>query len=129
FVITGGSSASTSSSSMATSTWTSPAPTATVSDQGLGIQLVLSVSPSQGPRATSFEVNATVWNTLSRTNNVTGVDDYHGVMTNPLCNTGPVTFEVLQGYYTVANFTSGMVLSVHGVQNMACMVPTSTLSY
>jgi hypothetical protein len=130
FLITGGSSASsTSTSSTATSSSTSSASTATVSDQGLGIELVLSVSPGQGPYATSFEVNATVWNTLSRPNNVTGVDNYHGVQLNPLCNTGPVTFEVLKGYYTVANFTSGTVLSIHGVQNMMCVVPTSALSY
>ncbi len=103
--------------------------TATATDRGLGIELVLSVTPSQGPRATSFEVNATVWNTLSRPNNVTGVGDYHGVQVNPLCNTGPVTFEVLRGYYTLANFTAGDVLGIHGVQNMMCTVPTSALSY
>jgi hypothetical protein len=119
FVIYGGSSASSTSSSTTSST----------SSQGSGIQLVLSVSPSQGPHATSFEVNATVWNTLSRTNNVTGVNNYRGVQFNPLCNNGPVTFEVLQGYYTAANFTSGTVLSIHGVQNMMCVVPTSALSY
>jgi hypothetical protein len=95
----------------------------------LGIELALSVSPSQGPHATWFEVNATVWNTLARTNNVTGVNDYNGVQFNPLCNTAPVTFEVLKGYYTVANFNSGTVLSIHGVQNMACVVPASALSY
>jgi hypothetical protein len=128
FVITGGPSASSTSSSTTSST-SSSASTATASDQGLGIQLVLSVSPSQGPHATSFVVNATVWNTLSRPNNVTGVDDYHGVQLNPLCNTGPVTFEVLKGYYTLANFTTGTVLSIHGVQNMMCVVPTSALSY
>ena len=111
------------------STSTGSTATTTVSDQGLGIELVLSVSPSQGPHATSFEVNATVWNLLSRPNNVTGVNNYHGVQVNPLCNTGPATFEVLQGYYTVANFTSGTALSIHGVQNMMCIVPTSALSY
>jgi hypothetical protein len=95
----------------------------------LGVQLVLSVSPSAGPHATAFAVNATVWNTLSRPNNVTGVDNYHGVELNPLCNTGPVTFEVLKGYFTVANFTTGTVLSIHGVQNMMCVVPTSALGY
>jgi hypothetical protein len=111
------------------STSSSESGTATVANQGLGIELVLSVSPSRGPLATSFEVNATVLNTLSRPNNVTGVDDYHGVQVNPLCNTGPVTFEVLQGYFTVANFTAGRVVSIHGVQNMMCIVPTSALSY
>jgi hypothetical protein len=126
FFISGGSSAS---SSTTTSRSASSASTATASDQGLGIELALSVSPSQGPHATSFEVNATVWNALSRTNNVTGVNDYNGVQFNPLCNTAPVTFEVLKGYYTVTNFTLGTVLSIHGVQNMACVVPASALSY
>ncbi len=127
FVITGGSAST--SSSTTSSTSAIPASTTTVSDQGLGIEVVLSVSPSQGPHATSFEVNASVWNTLARTNNVTGVDNYHGVQFNPLCNTGPVTFEVLRGYYTVANFTAGTALSIHGVQNMMCVVPTSALGY
>ena len=103
--------------------------TTTVANPGLGLQLVLSVTPSQGRESNSFEVNATVWNTLSRPNNVTGVDDYNGVQVNPLCNTGPVTFEVLQGYYTTVNFTKGTVVSIHGVQNMMCIVPTSALSY
>jgi hypothetical protein len=103
--------------------------TATAASPSLGMQLVLSVSPSKGQVTSSFEVNATVWNTLSRPNNVTGVNDYNGVQFNPLCNTGPVTFEVLQGYFTVANFTAGTVLSIHGVQNMMCTVPTSALSY
>lgn len=115
--------------SSTSSTTSSSIGTTTVSNQGLGIELVLSVSPSRGPLATSFEVNATVWNTLSRFNNVTGVGDYHGVQFNPLCNNGPVTFEVLAGYYTVANFTAGTVLGIHGVQNMMCIVPTSALSY
>jgi hypothetical protein len=101
----------------------------TVADDGLGLELVLSVTPSRGPVATSFEVNATVWNTLPRANNLTGVGDYHGVQFNPLCNTGPVTFEVLRGYYTTANFTLGTPLSIHGVQNMMCIVPASALSY
>ena len=126
FVLSGGSSASSTSTTTSTSSSTN---TATVSDQALGIQLVLSVSPSQGPHATSFEVNATVWNTLSRTNNVTGVDNYHGVQFNPICNNGPVTFEVLQGHYTVANFTLGTVLNIHGVQNMMCVVPAWALGY
>ena len=124
FVVSGGSSASSTSSTSANS-----ASSATVSDQGLGIELTLSVSPSQGPHATSFDVNATVWNTLSRTNNLTGVNDYNGVQFNPLCNTAPVTFEVLKGYYTVANFTSGTSVGIHGVQNMMCVVPASALSY
>jgi hypothetical protein len=127
FVMRGGSSASSNSSTSTTSTDTSA--TTTAPDQGLGIQLVLSVSPSQGPRATSYLVNATVWNTLPRPNNVTGVGDYHGVQTNPLCNTAPVTFEVLRGYYTLSNFSSGAALSIHGVQNMMCVVPASALSY
>jgi hypothetical protein len=105
------------------------AATAAVEDQGRGIQLVLSVTPSRGPAATSFEVNATVLNILSHANNVTGIGDFHGVQFNPLCNTGPVTFEVLQGHYTTANFTAGTPLAIHGVQNMMCMVPTSALSY
>ena len=124
FVISGGSSVSSTSSTSASS-----ASKATVSDEGLGIELALSVSPSQGPHATSFDVNATVWNTLSRTNNVTGVNDYNGVQFNPLCNTAPVTFEVLKGYYTVGNFTSGTVVTIHGVQNMMCVVPASALSF
>jgi len=115
--------------SSASSTSSSSDATTTVANQGLGIELVLSVSPRQGPQGASFEVNATVWNLLSRPNNVSGVDDYHGVQSNPLCNTGPVTFEVLHGYYTVGNFTAGTVLSIHGVQNMMCIVPTSALSY
>jgi hypothetical protein len=129
FVISGGSSASSTSSSTTTSTSTGSASTVTASDQSLGLRLVLSVNPSQGPHATTFAVNATVWNTLSRLNNVTGVNNYHGVELNPLCNTGPVTFEVLKGYYTVANFTTGTVLTIHGVQNMMCVAPTSALSY
>jgi hypothetical protein len=109
------------------STTSSAAGTTTATNPVLGIKLVLSVSPGQG--ATSFEVNATAWNTLSRPNNVTGVDDYNGVQVNPLCNTGPVIFEVLQGHYAITNFTAGTVLSIHGVQNMMCTVPTSALGY
>ncbi|MDA4117907.1 MAG: hypothetical protein OK455_06135 [Thaumarchaeota archaeon] len=123
------SSASSSSSTLSTSTVSGSTAVTTVTSQTLGIALVLSVTPSQGPLSTAFVVNATVTNDLSRANNVTGVDDYHGVQFNPLCNNGPVTFEVLQGYYTDANFTSGTVLSIHGVQNMMCIVPTSALSY
>jgi len=115
--------------SSSTSTSSSSVGTATVADNSLGIELVLSVNPSQGPVATSFEVNATVWNMLSRPNNVTGVNDYHGVQFNPLCNNGPVTFEVLSGYYTAANFTLGAPIIIHGVQNMMCIVPTSALSF
>lgn len=131
FVLAGNSSADGSST---TSSQSGSVATTTVADKGLGIQLVLSVTPSRGPVATSFEVNATVWNTLSHPNNVTGVGDYHGVQFNPLCNTGPVTFEVLRGYYTAANytaanFTAGTPLGIHGVQNMMCIVPTSALSY
>jgi hypothetical protein len=126
FVFAPGSSGPSTSS---TSTSTGPAATTTTSDQDLGIELVLTVTPGRGPQSTSFEINASVWNMLPRANNVTGVDDYHGVQTNPLCNTGPVTFEVLRGYYTVANFSAGSVLSIHGVQNMMCIVPTSALSY
>jgi hypothetical protein len=124
FVLTDASANDASSSS---STASSVAGTATAANPSLGIQLVLSVSPGQ--ETPSFEVNATVRNTLSRQNNVTGVNDYNGVQVNPLCNTGPVTFEVLQGYYTTANFTAGTVLSIHGVQNMMCIVPASALSY
>jgi len=126
FVLTDTSGSSSSSSSSTTS---SVVGTTTAENPGLGIQLVLSVTTIQGPQTTSFEVNATVWNTLSRPNNVTGVNDYNGVQVNPLCNTGPVTFEVLQGYYTIANFTAGTVLSIHGVQNMMCVVPVSALGY
>jgi hypothetical protein len=115
--------------SASSSTTSSVAGTTTAANPSLGIQLVLSVSPGQGQETPSFEVNATVRNTLSRPNNVTGINDYNGVQVNPLCNTGPVTFEVLQGYYTIANFTAGTVLSIHGVQNMMCIVPTSALSY
>jgi len=115
--------------SSSASTTSSVAGTTTAANPILGIKLVLSVSPVQGQEGTSFEVNATVWNTLSRPNNVTGVNDYNGVQVNPLCNTGPVIFEVLQGYYTVANFTAGTVLGIHGVQNMMCTVPTSALGY
>jgi hypothetical protein len=111
------------------STTSSVAGTTTVANPGLGIELVLSVTPGQGRESTSFEVNATVWNTLSRQNNMTGVNDYNGVQVNPLCNTGPVTFEVLQGYYTTADFTTGPVVAIHGVQNMMCIVPTSALGY
>jgi hypothetical protein len=125
FVLSGGPAAS----STSTTSSSGSVATTTAADQGLGIQLVLSVTPGQGPAGTAFAVNATVWNTLSRPNNVTGVNDYHGVQVNPLCNTGPVTFEVLQGYYTTANFTAGAVLSIHGVQNMMCIVPASALSY
>jgi hypothetical protein len=103
--------------------------TVTTTDQSLEIALLLSVTPNQGPLGTTFYVNATALNTLSRVNNVTGIGDYHGVQFNPLCNTGPVTFEVLQGYYTAANFTDGNVVNIHGVQNMMCIVPTSALSY
>ncbi len=126
FVIAGTPGRSGSSSSSSTS---GSGATTTVVDQGLGIELVLSVSPGRGAQGTSFEVNATVWNMLPRPNNVTGVGEYHGVQFNPLCNTGPVTFEVLEGYYTVANFSAGKVLSIHGVQNMLCIVPASALSY
>jgi hypothetical protein len=113
----------TSTSSTATSSVT------TTTDQTPGIELLLSVTPNQGPLGTTFDVNVTALNTLLRANNVTGIGDYHGVQVNPLCNTGPVTFEVLQGYYTAANFTGGSVLNIHGVQNMMCIVPTSALSY
>jgi hypothetical protein len=116
-------------SSSSASTTSSVVGTTTAANPGLGIQLVLSVTPIQGQETTSFEVNATVWNTLSRPNNVTGVNDYNGVQVNPLCNTGPVTFEVLQGYYTITNFTAGAVLGIHGVQNMMCIVPTSALGF
>jgi hypothetical protein len=126
FVLTDASANGASSSSSTTS---SVAGTTTAANPSLGIQLVLSVSPGEGQGTPSFEVNATVRNALSRQNNVTGVNDYNGVQVNPLCNTGPVTFEVLQGYYTTANFTAGTVLSIHGVQNMMCIVPASALSY
>jgi hypothetical protein len=136
FVLTGGAAtgngsttSSTTSAANLTSTVTGSSAITTVTNQALGISLVLSVTPSQGPFATNFNVNATVVNILSHANNVTGVGDYHGVQVNPLCNTGPVTFEVLQGYYTAANFTAGTVLNIHGVQNMMCIVPSSALSY
>jgi len=125
FVFTDSSGANSSSAT----TMSTGVSTTIVASQGLGIDLVLPVNPTLGSLGTQFQVNATVWNTLPRQNNVTGVDDYNGVQFSPWCNTGPVTFEVVQGYYTVANFTFGTVLSIHGVQNMMCIVPTSALSY
>ncbi len=83
---------------------TTAATVTTTADQSLGRGLALPVNPARGPHGSSFLVNATVLNALSRLNNVTGVDDYHWVQVNPLCNTGPLTSEVLRGYYTVADY-------------------------
>jgi len=98
-------------------------------DQALGLGLNLSVVLSSGTSGSTFHVNATVTNLLARVNNVTGKDDYSGVQFNPICNVGPVTFEVLAGYFTAGNFSSGKVVTIHGVQNMMCVVSTSDLPY
>ncbi len=101
----------------------------TIVDQGRGISLTLSVDPGSGSDGTLFHVNVTAANLLGAQNNVTGVDDYHGVQVNPPCNASPVTFELLRGYYTAGNFTSGKPVNIHGVQNMMCMVPANALRY
>jgi hypothetical protein len=98
-------------------------------DRKLGLELSLLVSPGMGPSGTVFQVNASVTNILPGINNVTGLDDYKGVGSNPICKFAPITFDVLQGYYTLANYTSGNVVDVHGPQVYMCVTGAADLSY
>jgi hypothetical protein len=98
-------------------------------DQSLGLRLTLQVSPGSGPSGTDFRVSANVTNVLGRTNNATGLDEYHGVGSNPICKFAPVAFDVLQGHFTLANYTSGAVVNVHGPQNMMCVIGAFDLGY
>src|SRR6267143_520697 len=94
--------------------WGSPGTTTntqTTTDKSLGISLMLTVTPQSGPTGSTFQINATVLNTLSRVNNVTGINDYRGVSGNPVCNFAPIAFEVLRGSYTASNFASGTVVN------------------
>jgi hypothetical protein len=68
-------------------------------------------------------------NILSRVNNLTGVNNYRGVEGNPVCNPGPLAFELLQGYYTSSDFGSGKVVNIHGVQNYMCVIGASNLRF
>ena len=116
--------------SVAVPLWRSPGSitnTQTTTDKSLGISLALSVTPQSGPSGTTFQINATVLNSLARVNNVTGVNDYRGVEGNPVCNFAPVAFEVLQGSYTASNFASGTAVNIHGVQNYMCLIGASDL--
>jgi hypothetical protein len=100
-----------------------------VDDGGRGLSLRVSLTPARAPSGTGFQLDASVVNTLARSNDVAGVDDYHGVGSNPVCRYAPVLFDVLEGYYTAGNFSSGTPLLVHGVQNYACVTPATDLSY
>jgi hypothetical protein len=110
--------------------WGSPGTTTstqTTTDKSLGISLTLTVTPQSGPTGGTFQINASVLNTLPRVNNVTGVNDYRGVSGNPVCNFAPIAFEVLRGSYTASNFASGTVVNIHGVQNYMCVIGASDL--
>lgn len=101
----------------------------TTTTRTLGLQLSLLVSPGVGPSGTGFQVMASVTNFLPTTNNVTGLDEYNGVGTNPICKFAPIAFDVLQGYYTLSNYTSGSVVEVHGPDVFACVPEAADLSY
>jgi hypothetical protein len=103
--------------------------TQTTTDNSRGIALVLTVNPQNGPSGSVFQINGTVANILQRANNVTGIDNYRGIGGNPVCNTGPLAFEVLQGYYTSSDYASGKVVNIHGVQNYMCVIGASNLRY
>ncbi|MDA4112923.1 MAG: hypothetical protein OK474_02650 [Thaumarchaeota archaeon] len=101
----------------------------TTIDRTLGLELSLMVSPDLGPSGTVFQVNASVTNILPGTNNVTGLGDYKGVGSNPICKFAPIAFDVLQGYYTPGNYTSGEVVDVHGPQVYMCVIGGADLGY
>ena len=103
--------------------------TQAITDRARGIALTLTVTPQNAPSGRTFQINATVVNILPRTNNVTGVDDYRGVRGNPVCSTGPLAFELVQGSYTASDFASGKVVNIHGVQNYMCVIGASNLRY
>ena len=103
--------------------------TQTTVDRTRGLELRLLVSPGVGPSGTDFQVNASVTNVLPATNNVTGLDEYNGVGSNPICKFAPIAFDVLQGYYTLANYTTGNVVDVHGPQVYMCVTGAADLSY
>ena len=101
----------------------------TATDQALGLQFRLAVTPGTAPSGSSFQVNASVVNVLQRVNNVSGLDRYNGIGSNPVCKSAPIAFDVMQGYYTLSNYSSATVVNVHGPQNMMCVVGADDLSY
>jgi hypothetical protein len=103
--------------------------TTSTTTRTLGLQLSLLVSPGVGPSGTGFQVMASVTNFLPTTNNVTGLDQYNGVGSNPICRSAPIAFDVLQGHYTLANYTSGSAVDVHGPDVFACVPDAADLSY
>jgi hypothetical protein len=103
--------------------------TSQMTTRNLGLELSLLVSPGVGPSGMNFQVNASVTNFLPTTNNVTGLDEYNGVGSNPICKFAPIAFDVLQGYYTLANYTFGKVVDVHGPDVFMCVTGAADLSY
>jgi len=103
--------------------------TQTSTTRALGLELSIVVSPSVGPSGTDFQVTASVTNFLPMTNNVTGLDEYGGVGSDQFCGSAPIAFEVLQGYYTLANYTPGRLVDVHGPGVSTCPPEGADLSY
>jgi hypothetical protein len=103
--------------------------TQTSTTRALGLELSIVVSPGIGPPGTDFQVTASVTNFLPMANNVTGLDEYSGVSPDQVCGSAPIAFEVLQGYYTLTNYTSGRVVDVHGPGVSACPSRGADLSY
>jgi hypothetical protein len=103
--------------------------TQTSTTRALGLELSIVVSPDVGPSGTDFQVTASVTNFLPMANNATGLDEYGGVGSDQACGSAPIAFEVLRGYYTLANYTSGRVVDVHGPGVSACPSQGADLSY
>ena len=113
----------------ATDSGQSGSQTTSTTTRTLGLQLSLLVSPGAGPAGSGFQVMASVTNFLPTVNNVTGLDQYNGVGSNPICKFAPIAFDVLQGHYTLANYTSGSMVDVHGPDVFACVSEAADLSY
>ncbi len=103
--------------------------TGTATNSTLGLRLSLVITPGEGPSGTAFGAIVTVTNILARTNNVTGLGEYGGVARGPICSLAPISVELLQGRYSLENYTSGTALNLQGPSMHVCAVEEGDLAY